>query len=159
MEDRSQKSEVRSQSEWIRIAFVEGQGTTTEIADYIFKDKISEPGKYSYRLKQIDFDGSFSYSRVVEVSVNIPTEFVLYQNYPNPFNPSTTIKFTLPSEGNIKLSIYNSIGQLVETIVDKQIEAGYHEVEFNASNYTSGIYFYRLESEKFNAVRKMILLQ
>jgi hypothetical protein len=145
--------------DWEKIGFVEGKGTTTEISNYVFTDKIGMPGVYNYKLKQIDFDGSINYSNIVEVNLNTPTDFVLYQNYPNPFNPSTKIKFSLPIQSNVKLKIYNAVGQLVETILDKQMDAGYHEFNFNAASYPSGIYFYILENEKINSVKKMILLK
>ena len=146
-------------SGWEKIRFVEGQGTTTERYDYIFKDEISKPGIYSYRLKQIDFDGSFTYSQVVEVNVGTPTEFVLHQNYPNPFNPSTTIKFSLPLKANIEISVFNSLGEKVADVFRGELGEGYHEVEFSASNLSSGIYFYRLESAKFVSVKKMIIIK
>jgi hypothetical protein len=156
---RSRKSKVKSQTDWISITFMDGIGTTTERTDYIYKDKVKESGIYYYRLKQIDFDGSFGYSQTVEVNISSPKDFVLYQNYPNPFNPSTTIKFSLPIKGNIKLEVYNSVGQLIETILDKPMEAGYHELDFDGSGYSSGIYFYRLATETYSSAKKFILLK
>jgi hypothetical protein len=144
---------------WVRVSFIEGKGTTTKRTDYIYSDKLNKPNTYFYRLKQIDFDGSISYSDVVEVNVGSPTEFVLHQNYPNPFNPATTIKFTLPTQSRVKLNVYNSIGQIVETVLDKTMDAGYHEIEFNATHLPSGVYLYRLESEGFSSVKKMLLLK
>jgi hypothetical protein len=144
---------------WEKIGFVEGQGTTTEQTDYVFNDKINKPGIYSYRLKQIDFDGSLSYSNVIKVDVNTPTEFALYQNYPNPFNPSTTIKFSLPNKTNLNILIYNSLGEKVAEVLNGELEEGYHEVDFESSNLTSGIYFYRLESEQFTDVKKMMIVK
>jgi hypothetical protein len=146
-------------SEWQSIGFVEGRGTTTERYDYIFRDEISKPGIYSYRLKQIDFDGSISYSNEVEVDVLGPKEFALYQNYPNPFNPSTTIKFALPIDSKVKINVYNSLGQLVETLVDQEMESGYHELNFDASKLTSGVYLYQLQAGENVSVKKMILMK
>ncbi len=154
---KSKKTNTKNTSDWVTISFIEGNGTTTETNEYFYKDIINEPATYYYRLKQIDIDGSVNYSKDVEINIGSPKEFVLYQNYPNPFNPSTTIKFNLPVQSNVKLSIYNLLGQLVETILEKQMEAGYHEIDFNASNHSSGIYFFRLESEQFTAVKKMLL--
>ena len=89
----------------------------------------------------------------------IPQSFTLYQNYPNPFNPSTTIKFALPVAGNVKINVYNSLGQLVETLVDGEMQSGNHEVKFDASRLASGIYLYQLQVGEYNSVKKMILLK
>jgi hypothetical protein len=154
---------------WNVLGFVDGNGTTTEISRYSFKDRIKKPGTYKYRLKQIDFDGSIEYSPEIEVDVNGPTEFSLYQNYPNPFNPSTTIKFALPEKADLIIAVYNSLGEKVAEAFKGELEEGYHEVVFsaiggsasggNASSLPSGVYFYRLESEQFIAVKKMLLIK
>jgi Secretion system C-terminal sorting domain len=157
--ERSQKSNVKSQNEWSKISFVEGRGTTTEITDYNYKDKITNPGKYVYRLKQIDFDGTVSYSEEIEIDVPGPKEFTLYQNYPNPFNPTTTIKFALPVDSKVKINVYNTVGQLVETLVDKEMESGYHEVSFDASRLASGVYLYQLQAKDYVSVKKMLLIK
>jgi len=157
--ERSQKSGVRSQNDWARIYFIEGKGTTTEKTDYTYKDKITQPGNYIYRLKQIDFDGTVSYSSEIELEVNGPKDFTLFQNYPNPFNPLTTIKYALPLDSKVKLSIYNTVGQLVETLIDEQMEKGYHEIKFDASNYASGVYLFRLEAQNYSSTKKLLLLK
>jgi len=90
------------------------------------------------------------------ISVN---SFALFQNYPNPFNPTTTIRFALPVESRVKINIYNSLGQLVETLADKDMKAGYHEINFNASGLASGVYFYKLTSGNFVETRKMLLMK
>ena len=112
-----------------------------------------------YRLKQIDFDGSFGYSEVINISDIVPTNFNLKQNYPNPFNPSTTIKFALPIESRVKINVYNTLGQLVETLVDKEMESGNHEVNFDASRLASGIYMYQLQAGEYISIRKMVLIK
>ena len=89
------RSTQNDKSIWERIGFVEGKGTTTEIQSYSFQDK-PEAGIYKYKLKQIDFDGTFAYSSEIEVEVKAPNVFSLEQNYPNPFNPTTKIKYTIP---------------------------------------------------------------
>ena len=111
--ERSQESGVSSKKNWNNITFVEGNGTTTEVNEYIYRDKIEKPGSYYYRLKQIDFDGTTTYGPEIEVDVTGPTEFTLMQNYPNPFNPATTIRFTLPVKTDILIAVYNSIGEKV----------------------------------------------
>ena len=89
----------------------------------------------------------------------VPTEFNLAQNYPNPFNPATTIKFSLPVDSKVVIKVYNTLGEEVTTVLNRTIEAGYHEVNFNASNLTSGIYFYTIEAGEFTSVKKMVLLK
>jgi hypothetical protein len=149
-------------SEYKVIGFVEGKGTTTETQNYSFTDVRLAAGKYSYRLKQIDFDGTVSYSPVVEVDVTQPLEFNLSQNYPNPFNPSTTIQFSLAVNSKVEMKVFDVLGQEVITLINKDMDAGYHEVAFDASNISSGVYFYRLETtavngQNFTSVKKMIL--
>lgn len=141
------------------VGFVPGFGTTTEPKTYSYTDSKLSSGKYSYRLKQIDYDGSFSYSNVLETEVITPSTFSLEQNYPNPFNPSTKIKFSIPAESNVLLNVFNTLGQEVAQILNGRLKEGFHEVEFEAGNLTSGIYFYRLEADKFVDVKKMIIIK
>ena len=96
---------------------------------------------------------------VKTVEQTIPTGYSLDQNYPNPFNPSTTIRYTLPASGNVSIRVYNVLGQLVSTLVDARQNAGTYEVTFNATAFSSGVYFYRVESGSFTAVKKMMLLK
>jgi len=144
---------------WNKIGFVEGAGTTTEKSSYSFSDSYSGQGTVSYRLKQIDFDGTSTYSTVVNVDINAPADFKLNQNYPNPFNPSTTVSFTIPKASNIKLIIYNQIGQQVGELVNRNLEAGSYNYTWNAANQSSGIYFYELQANEFKSVRKMTLIK
>lgn len=146
--------------EWNKLGFVEGSGNSNSPKNYSFTDKDLFAGgsKFEYRLKQIDNDGAFEYSDIVEVTV-MPAEYELSQNFPNPFNPSTTIRFSLPTETRLKINIYNMLGQLVETLAEGNFEAGYHKVTFNASTLPSGAYIYRIESNDFTQVRKMVLIK
>jgi len=117
-------------------------------------------GNYSYRLKQIDYDGSFNYSGEVSVKVNlIPAELTLHQNYPNPFNPSTTIRYGLPTDAYAKLILYDILGNEIETLVSEKKSAGTYEVTVNGSNLANGIYIYRLQAGNSVQLRKMILLK
>lgn len=141
------------------IAFINGMGTTTEPQAYSFSDEKVSVGVHSYRLKQIDFDGTFEYSNIVEVDVPAPSSFLLEQNYPNPFNPTTTIKFALPVETAVQLSVYNTIGEKVAEVFNGNLKEGYHEVVFDAASLTSGTYFYRLEANEFVEVKKMLILK
>ena len=148
--------------EFETLAFVEGHGTTTEIQAYAYTDREVNDGSYSYRLKQIDFDGTFEYSNVVEVDVSTPKVFALDQNYPNPFNPSTKIAFRLAVDSKVSLKVFDVLGQEVVTLVNTNLVAGSHNVNFDASSLNSGIYFYRIEATgidgtNFVDVKKMIL--
>ena len=144
---------------WQVLGFVEGYGNSNSPKEYSFIDKNVSSGKVAYRLKQIDTDGQFEYSKIIEVDLGSPQKFELSQNYPNPFNPSTTIRFTLPQSGNIKLNVYNLLGELVAELVDGFKQAGIHTINFNASELESGMYIYRLETPKNSFSRKMILLK
>ena len=143
-----------------KIGFVPGFGTTTETKSYAYSDQSINSGTYYYRLKQIDFDGSFDYSGVVEVDVTLPSVFALEQNYPNPFNPSTSIQFSLPVDAQVAIGVYNLVGEKVAEIASGNFAAGSHKVTFNASALTSGIYFYQLDAtgndgKTFSSVKKM----
>lgn len=148
-----------NKSTWGEVNFVKGNSTTTEISKYSFCDKNLPYGHYSYRLKQVDYDGTTTYSPVVEADVKAPNQYQLSQNYPNPFNPSTTIKFSLPEKANVKLIVYNNLGQQVAEIVNSSMEPGYHQVQFDASKLASGMYIYRLEAGKFSDTKKMTIIK
>ena len=158
----NQMFEIERRSEegqYIKIGYVNGHGTTTENQEYSYIDNSVETGTYFYRLKQIDFLGTYEYSDEIEVEVNGPLTFGLEQNYPNPFNPSTHIKYNIPESGIVKLAIYNTLGEEVAVLVDGMVEAGFYEVTFDASHLPSGAYFYRLQSDKLNQVKKMLLMK
>jgi len=146
-------------SEYGVVSFVAGSGTTTEIRNYVFTDDQITDGKYTYRLKQLDFDGSFEYSNEVEIEVISVHAYSLEQNYPNPFNPSTTISFTLPESGNISLKIYNALGENVSTLVSEYKEAGVYSYNFNAEDLPSGTYIYRLNTDTKTLTKKMLFLK
>jgi hypothetical protein len=154
--------ERNSGSGFEKIAFVAGFGTSTEVHNYSYVDASLQGGTYSYRLKQIDFDGTFEYSDVVEVDVTIPDVFALEQNYPNPFNPSTMIKFSLAADSRVSLTVFDILGKEVANLISGNLAAGFHEINFNASNINSGVYFYRIDATgvdgtNFTSVKKMIL--
>jgi len=164
--ERASSPTVPRQDDWEKIGFVEGHGTTVEINDYSFTDieKNVSTDKLYYRLKQIDYDGKFEYSDVVEVEI-VPAKFDLGQNYPNPFNPSTKIKYALPTESAVRLSVYNILGEEVARLVNGLVQAGYHEISWNASQLPSGLYIYRIEavssdgSKNYFDQKKMLLIK
>ena len=152
--------------EYEQIGYVAGFGTTTEPKSYTYSDNNVKSGDYTYRLKQVDFSGGYKYSKEIEVNVNVPAVFTLAQNYPNPFNPTTMIKYSIPADQNVRLNVYNLLGQRVMTLVDGLQKAGDHQVNFNASNLpagrqglASGIYFYKLEAGTQSSIKKMILMK
>jgi hypothetical protein len=169
--ERSVISNEERNLDWEQIGFINGNGTTSESHSYSFIDKILSSGKYSYRLIQIDFDGTFSYSNEVEVDLSLPQTFSLEQNYPNPFNPSTTISFSVPSvvDANfasttlVQLKVYDLLGNEIATLVNEEKPAGNYEVEFSTSSInhqtSSGVYFYKLQAGSFVDTKKMILMK
>ncbi|MCS7052091.1 MAG: T9SS type A sorting domain-containing protein, partial [Ignavibacterium sp.] len=120
----------------------------------------TKSGKYAYRLKQIDNDGSFEYSKIVEVDFVMLDKFTLEQNYPNPFNPTTIISYQIPKSSNVTLKLYDILGNEVATLVNEYKEAGRYEYELKIGqniNLSSGIYFYKLQAGEFSQIKKMIL--
>jgi hypothetical protein len=155
-------------NDWRIIGFKDGSGTSSELQDYTYTDNLSdiESSVLYYRLKQLDLNGNFEYSNIIEVDVT-PATFLLSQNYPNPFNPSTTITYRLPVNSIVTLRVFDVIGNEVATLVEEQKQAGEYQVEFDASELGSGVYFYNLRAidpsagseEVFVETKKMILLQ
>jgi len=158
---------------WDVIGFVNGKGTSSEIAKYSYADnlsKVTAAGTISYRLRQVDLDGTVNYTKEVSVSfTSAPKSFSMSQNYPNPFNPSTTIRYALPFDSNVKISIYKVTGELVKVLLSGTKSAGNYEVTMNTARenveFSSGIYFYSIEasavdgSNSFRQTKKMILLK
>jgi hypothetical protein len=148
---------------WTKVGTVNGNGTTTSPRSYSFNDRGLNSGTYNYRLKQIDYNGSFAYHNLSnEVIIGLPGSFELSQNYPNPFNPTTKIDYSLPSDGKVSITIYDAMGKEVSRLVNSTQPAGYYSIDFNASSFASGIYYYRLEvSGKTNFVdsKKMLLVK
>jgi hypothetical protein len=145
---------------WRTIGFREGKGTTSEPQQYSYSDKLSgiESSKLYYRLKQIDFNGSFEYSEIVEAEI-APSVFSLSQNYPNPFNPGTTISYQLPVNGFVTLKVYDVLGNEAATLINEEKQAGEYKIEFNAANLSSGVYFYQLQTGSFVLTKKMLLVK
>ncbi len=146
---------------FIRIGFVKGKGTSSELHSYKYADNnVSKTSTFYYRLKQIDFDGSFEYSKVINITVGAPAKFELSQNYPNPFNPATIISFQLPQKANVTLKIYNILGQEVSVLLNETKNAGSYQINFDGANLASGIYIYRLSTNTgIIASKKMTLLK
>ena len=152
---------------WVPVQSVKATFSSNAPKQYSYIDKNLQAGKYQYRLKMIDNDGSFEYSKVLETEIALPKDFELSQNYPNPFNPTTKINYNLPNDSRVTLEVYNLIGERVAQIVNEQQSTGYYVVNFGSSsikNITSGIYIYKLTvvdntGKNFSSVKKMMLLK
>ncbi len=146
------------------LQFIPGNGTTTEVSHYTYLDETVETGVYYYRLKQTDFDGTYIYLNVVTVDIGLPQNFVLNQNHPNPFNPSTTISFLLPVDADVKIDLFNTLGQKVNEILNTKMNGGSHTITFDASGLSSGIYYYTMtatgnQGMSFSSTKKMVLMK
>jgi hypothetical protein len=150
-------------TEWSRVGNVAGNGNSSVTHNYSYNER-ANTGRYDYRLKQIDFNGNFSYySLSNEVEVGVPSEYAMSQNYPNPFNPSTKVDYDLPYDGKVSIILYDISGREVANLVNEVKTAGYYTLQFNASNLASGMYFYRISAQggdkNFVSTKKMVLIK
>jgi hypothetical protein len=158
--ERKDMSNQPSATSWADIGFVAGSGTSTGPKQYSYVDQDVAPGRYAYRLKQMDRSGTVQYWNEVQVEVgNVPLKFALHQNYPNPFNPSTTIQYALPEGGRVTLKVFDLLGREVATLLDEVQEAGYKSIQFESSKLSSGMYLYRLRAGNAVQTRKMVVLR
>jgi hypothetical protein len=163
--DRALVSTTGSSTTWSAVGSVTAAGTSISSKKYSYTDKNLQAGKYQYRLKMIDNDGSYKLSDVVETAIAVPKNFELSQNYPNPFNPSTKIDYQVPVDAKVILEVYNITGQKVVELVNQEQSAGYYSVNFGSSKLSSGVYIYRIvASDKatgnnFSSIKKMMLLK
>ncbi len=139
------------------ISFINGNGTTSEIKSYSFRDVNLKNGIYNYQLKQVDFDGRSKFIGELNTEISSPGDYLLSQNYPNPFNPSTTISYQLPEETFVTIKIYNVAGDEVAVLVNEKQPTGYHKVNFSSAGLMTGVYFYKLITDKFTSSKKMII--
>ena len=156
---RLKDSKIEELKDWATIGFVNGNGTMTETSDYAFIDEPIQSGLYSYRLKQIDFDGSFKYSSEVDVNFIFANDFRISQNYPNPFNPSTTIEYQIPQASFVTIKVYDVLGKEVVTLINEEKPSGIHEVNFEPKELTSGLYLYKISAGGFEQTKKMLFLK
>ena len=157
--NRGFEIESGANGEFATIGFISGAGTTTQEQSYTFRDKQVATGLHNYRLKQIDLDGSYSYSNIVEVDVTTPFTFNLSQNYPNPFNPTTKISYSVPFDSKVTISVYSVTGELVMELVNDNVSAGSYSVDFDGSNLASGMYIYKMTAGSFTQTNKMMLMK
>ena len=172
-EKNSNKFEIErslsTESKWEVIGSVKAADLSNSPKDYSFVDKNLQAGKFQYRLKMIDNDGTFEYSKVTETEITLPKNFELNQNYPNPFNPSTKISYSLPFDSKVTLDVYNIIGEKVAQLVSQEQPAGYYSVDFSNSSInkslSSGVYLYRINAidkstgKDFSSIKKMVLMK
>lgn len=152
--------ERSSGNTWVNVGEVAGHGNSNSPHSYSYLDKINNPGIYTYRLKQIDNDGTFEYSKILTVNVhNSIFSFDLAQNFPNPFNPSTTITYQIPEKELVTLIIYDVLGRKVKTLINEKQEAGSYSAVFDASKLASGMYIAQLKTNKFSKTIKMNLIK
>lgn len=145
---------------WSKIGNVEGHGTVNTPNSYTFSDRNLASGRYSYRLKQIDYNGGYKYYNLAnEITIGTPSKYALSQNFPNPFNPSTTISYEIPSNNFVSLKIYDMMGREVANLVNATQEAGFYTVKFDGSKLASGMYFYKLQANDFTATKKLMLVK
>lgn len=146
--------------DWMQIAFIKGNGTSLNENSYSYSDRIGNISydKISYRLKQIDFDGTVSYSKEVEVT-SLPTQFSMSQNYPNPFNPKTVINYQLPADSKVSIKVFDILGKEIKDLVNEFQKAGRYEVSFDGNSLASGIYICRLTASDYTKTIKMSLLK
>ena len=152
---------VDNEDNFSTVAFVDGNSNSTEINYYSYSDnpQLSGVNQIYYRLKQVDLDGSFSYSDIVNVTYDVPAEFVLSQNFPNPFNPSTRINYFVPKESFVNIKVYDFLGREVADLVNETKSIGSYELMFDASSLPSGTYFYSMIAGDYSATKKMILVK
>ena len=156
-------------TDWESLASVNASGESNSPKHYSFTTKNLQADNYQFRLKMIDNDGTFKYSKTIETAILLPDNFTLSQNYPNPFNPSTKINYTLPFDSRVTLEVFNIAGVKISQLVNEVQPAGYHSVDFNSSsvdrNISTGVYFYRITASaivnktNFSSVKKMILIK
>ena len=163
--DRALVSANDASVTWASVGSVRATGTSNSPRKYSFTEKDLQTGKYQYRLKMIDNDGSYKYSNVIETEVALPKNFGLSQNYPNPFNPSTKINYNLPSDSKVTLEVYSITGERMAQLVNENQSSGFYSVNFLNKNVSSGVYFYRIiaidntTGNQFSSIKKMMLLK
>nr|MCU0364989.1 immune inhibitor A [Ignavibacteriaceae bacterium] len=158
-----ERKSLSNNNGWQTIGFVEGSGNSTTPKDYSFTDKNPIKGTLLYRLKQIDFDGSYKIYTTEGVQFEGIYDYALEQNYPNPFNPSTVINYSIPAAGQVNLTVYNLLGSEVAVLVNEYKEAGNYSIEFSTEDLKnslgSGVYIYTLKAGSFTQTRKMVVIK
>ncbi|MBX7043256.1 MAG: T9SS type A sorting domain-containing protein [Ignavibacteria bacterium] len=149
-----------SNAGWQKAGYVAGKGNYNGLTDYTFEDKGLPSGRFSYRLKQIDFNGNYiNYELGGTVSIGVPDRFRLEQNYPNPFNPKTTIDYEVPYNSSVTIKLFDLSGREIRSVVNELKSAGYYSVTLESSELASGVYMYVMNAGNFVDSRKMIVIK
>jgi hypothetical protein len=146
-------------SGWNKVGFVNGNGSSNSSKVYSFMDKPTGGTKFQYRLKQIDRNGQYTYSDIIDVVTGIPSKFELQQNYPNPFNPTTKIVYNVPTDGKVSIIVYDIMGREFVSLVNDNKQAGRYELTLDGSHLSSGVYFCRMTARNFTSSIKMLLIK
>jgi hypothetical protein len=154
------KSQAYADTNWTEIHFMEGAGTTTSEQTYEFKDEsVNQAGVYLYRIRQVDNDGVESFYGPIELQYEAPDQFKLNQNYPNPFNPTTKIEYSIAQQSQVRIDVYNVLGQRVQTLVNREQFAGTYNVQFDGQALASGMYLVRMMANGNVFTKKMMLMK
>jgi hypothetical protein len=148
-----------AESNWQKVGFVAGAGTSNSTHEYSFSDNDVPAGSFVYRLKQMDNNGSFKYSQEIQVMIEVPKIFSLNQNYPNPFNPNTTIEYSVPQQSLATVKVFDLLGREISVLVNEKKNAGRYSVQWEASQFASGIYFYTLQAGEYRNTKRMSLIK
>jgi Secretion system C-terminal sorting domain len=144
---------------WMKIGFVEGHGNSNSPREYFFTDKSIVGGnKFKYRLKQVDTDGQFEYSDIIELEI-LPDQYALFQNYPNPFNPETIIRYQLPRKSRLTIKVYDILGREVLELLNEEKDPGVYELKLDTTNLASGTYLYSMVTKDFIETKKLIVIK
>lgn len=161
-EKNSNKFEVQRKiinSEWTTLGFIKAATLSSSPKQYSYTDNKLQSGKYQYRLKMTDNDGSFEYSKVIEADIAAPKEYKLSQNFPNPFNPETKIAYNIPADGIVTLIVYDIMGKEIVSLVNGNKKAGKYEVTFDGSRFASGVYLCKMTAKNFTSSIKMLMIK
>ncbi|MFH0735701.1 MAG: T9SS type A sorting domain-containing protein [bacterium] len=153
------KQKAVNSKQFKKIGFVEGSGNSNSPKNYSFTDIPNAGNILNYRIKQIDNDGKYQFSNIVEVTIGIPTQFELKQNYPNPFNPTTKIVYNIPNDGLVTLKVYDILGNEVSNLISENQKAGSYEINFDGSRLASGVYICKFNSGNYSSSIKMLLMK
>jgi hypothetical protein len=154
----------RKSGTWRSVDSVHGSGTSLSPRTYVLQDPGVPSLGATYRIKEVDLDGSEHFSESVSLPASGVTdagvrEFTLGQNYPNPFNPVTTIRYGLPVPSHVTVTLFNVLGEHIRTLVDDDRDAGFHDVTFDGTGFASGVYFYTLRAGGFVQTKRLSLLR